>query len=174
MRQRHQSPLAAEKLRASSRKGRLMVNFNAWILAFVASVLIENSSIRANDPISSDLSDLHPKMFAMVLCQLSDTEQPVVTEFNLDAIRKNRNQFDFDEIKSRQGWKETTGSDGQGFHRFRVLQSAGTAHRIEYQANSGGTLTSTAVIEFSVESRTIKIDDNPVSTRVLKITSVSK
>lgn len=151
-----------------------MVNFNAWILAFVASVLIATTSVHANDPTSSDLSDLHPKMFEMVLCHLSDTEQPVVTEFNLDAIRKNRNQFDFDEIKSRQGWKETSGSDGHGFHRFRVLRSEGTAHSIEYQANSGGTLTSTAVIEFSVESRTIKIDGNPVAIRVLKITSVSK
>lgn len=151
-----------------------MVHFNTWIHAFVASVLIANSTIHASDPTTSDLSDLHPKMFEMVLCQLSDTEQPVVTELNLDAVRKNRNQFDFDEITSTQGWKETPGSDGHGFYRFRVLRSAGTAHSIEYQANSGGTLTSTAVIEFSVESRTIKIDGNPIVTRVLKITSVSK
>lgn len=151
-----------------------MVNFNAGILAIVVVVLITNSLVSANDPTPADLSDLHPKMFEMVLCQRSDTEQPVVTEFNLNAIRKNHNQFDFDEIKSRQGWTETSGSDGKSFHRFRLIRSEGTSHSIEYQANSGGTLMSTAVIEFSVESRTIKIAGNPVVTRVLKITAVSE
>lgn len=151
-----------------------MIRISAWLLAIAVAVLIASASIPAGDDPATDLKDLHPKLFEMVLCQLSDTEQPVVTEFNLDAVRKNRNQFDFQAIQSTSEWKQVPGSGGIGFQRFRLLQSEGGHHTIEYQTNSGGTLTSSAVIGFSIASRTIQVEGVPVNTRVLRITSVSR
>jgi hypothetical protein len=151
-----------------------IANFNATMLSMIVWSVLSGSPVQAEESTTLAMEDIHPTMFEMVLCRLSDTDQPVVTEFNLDAIRKNRNQFDFSEVKHRQEWRESPGIDGQGLQRFRLLRSHGEIHTIEYQTNSGGTLTTTAEIEFSIESRSIKIAGHPVATRVLKITSVSE
>src|SRR5213592_2313233 len=36
---------------------------------------------------------IHPKVFSMIDCCISDSVSPVVTEINLDAVEKNGNQF---------------------------------------------------------------------------------
>src|SRR6266478_7280529 len=36
---------------------------------------------------------IHPKVFNMINCWISDSESPVVTEINLDAVEKNGNEF---------------------------------------------------------------------------------
>jgi hypothetical protein len=55
-----------------------------------------------------------------------------------------------------------------------VLESKGGHYKIEYQENGGGTLTTAAVIEFSVEKRNIKRDGKPVTIRVLRVSSYDK
>ncbi len=51
----------------------------------------------------------HPLVFSKVESWISDTMSPVLTEVNLDAVQRNRNQFDRDEIK-QEGGTLTTGS----------------------------------------------------------------
>ncbi len=144
------------------------------ILLLTTTMLLAGTGIYSAEDAKLDLKQLHPKMFEMVLCHPSDTQQPVVTELNLDAIRRNRNQFDFDAIRSHGDWWESPGENGQGFHRIRLRGSAENVHRIEYQVNAGGTLTTNALIECLIESKSIQIDGKPTSIRILKIVAISQ
>jgi hypothetical protein len=47
-------------------------------------------------------------------------------------------------------------------------------YKIEYQENGGGTLTTAAVIEFSVEKQNIQRDGKPVAIRALRVSSYDK
>jgi hypothetical protein len=47
---------------------------------------------------------IHPKVFNMIDCWLSDSETPVVTEINLNAVEKNGNQFNEDGLKQDGDW----------------------------------------------------------------------
>ena len=114
---------------------------------------------------------IHPKVFSMINCWISDSESPVVTEINLDAVEKNGNQFNDDDLKQDGEWLRSPIPDGNGFMRYRVLESKGDHHKIEYQENGGGSLTTASVIEFDVEKRDIGRDGKPVSLRVLRVTS---
>ena len=42
---------------------------------------------------------IHPKVFNMIDCWISDSESPVVTEINLDAVERNANQFNGEGLK---------------------------------------------------------------------------
>ena len=71
------------------------------ILLLITSVLVAGPAIHPAEDASLDLKQLHPKMFEMVLCHQSDTQQPVVTELNLDA-GSLQNQTDCDSCKWRR------------------------------------------------------------------------
>jgi hypothetical protein len=58
--------------------------------------------------------------------------------------------------------------------RYRVLESKGNHYKVEYQENSGGTLTTASIIEFEIEKRSIHRDGKPVTMRVLHITSYNQ
>ena len=49
------------------------------ILLLTTSLLLAGPGIYSAEDATLDLKQLHPKMFAMVLCHPSDTQQPVVT-----------------------------------------------------------------------------------------------
>jgi hypothetical protein len=114
---------------------------------------------------------IHPKVFNLINCWISDSESPVVTEINLDAVEKNGNEFNQDGLKQDGDWLQCPVSDTSGFMRYRVLGSKGDHHKIEYQENGGGTLTTAAVIEFEIEKRSIQRDGKPVTIRVLRVSS---
>jgi hypothetical protein len=117
---------------------------------------------------------IHPKVFNMINCWISDSESPVVTEINLDAVEKNGNEFNQDGLKQDGEWLQCPVADTSGFMRYRALESKGGHYKIEYQENGGGTLTTAAVIEFSVEKRNIQRDGKPVTIRVLRVSSYDK
>jgi hypothetical protein len=125
----------------------------------------------AEPPVES--FSVHPRVFGLVTCLASDTEEPVVTEINLDAVGKNRNQFAPDEVKRRGEWTECPGDEGQGFERYRVLKSEKGLVTVEYQRNGGGTYTSATIIEFVVESRELRQNGKPITRRVLRVMSCS-
>jgi hypothetical protein len=120
------------------------------------------------------LGRFHPKVFNMINCWISDSESPVVTEINLDAVEKNGNEFNQDGLKQDGEWLQCPVADTSGFMRYRALESKGGHYKIEYQENGGGTLTTAAVIEFSVEKRNIQRDGKPVTIRVLRVSSYDK
>jgi hypothetical protein len=117
---------------------------------------------------------IHPKVFNMIECWITDLESPVVTEINLDAIEKNGNQFNEDGLKQDAEWLTYSIPDTGGFMRYRVVESKGKHHKIEYQENGGGTLTTVATIEFDIEKRNIRRDGNPLTIHVLRVSSYTQ
>jgi hypothetical protein len=122
----------------------------------------------------ASLPRIHPKVFSMVEGWISDSENPVVTEINLDAVEKNGNEFNQDGVKQDGDWLQCLVPDTNGFMRYRVLESKGNQYKIEYQENGGGTLTTSSIIEFEVEKRSIRRDGRPLPIRVLRVTSYNQ
>lgn len=114
---------------------------------------------------------IHPKVFDMIDCWLSDSVSPVVTEINLDAVELNRNEFNQDEVKPDSEWMRCPVPNSNGFMRYRVLESKGDRYKVEYQENGGGTLTTDSTVEFSIDHRTIQRDGKPATLRVLRVLS---
>ena len=114
---------------------------------------------------------IHPKVFSMINCWISDSESPVVTEINLDAVEKNGNEFNQDGLKKDGEWLQSPVPDTDGFMRYRVLESKGSHCKVEFQENGGGTLTMASTIEFSIQKRSIKRDGKPVTISMLRVSS---
>jgi hypothetical protein len=127
----------------------------------------------ASEPAAAPRLKIHPKVFNMIECWLSDSEAPVVTEVNLDAVEKNGNQFLSEGLTQDGEWTRCPTNEGGGFMRYRVLAAKGNHYKAEYQENGGGSLTTASIIEFSVEKREIRRNGKPVSLRVLRVLSVS-
>src|SRR5262249_48361367 len=117
---------------------------------------------------------IHPKVFNMIDSWISDSESPVVTEINLDAIEKNGNQFNEDGLKQDGDWLTYPTSHTCRFMRYRMLESKGNHYRVEYQENGGGTLTTASSIEFDIDKRKIRRGGSPMAIRVLRVTSYSQ
>jgi hypothetical protein len=115
----------------------------------------------------------HPAVFSMIESWISDVESPVVTEVNLDAVQRNRNQFDHDEVKQEDGWVVYRVPEG-GFKRYRVIEHKGNYYRVEFQDNGGGTLTTSSQIGFTLENREILVNGKPKVINTLKLNSYSK
>ena len=114
---------------------------------------------------------IHPKIFNMINCWLSDSEAPVVTEFNLDAVESDDNQFQSSEIRPDGEWTRAPTKEDGGFMRYRVLGLKGNTYTVEYQENGGGTLTTGSQIGFVIDKRTIQRDGKSVVMRVLRVVS---
>lgn len=112
---------------------------------------------------------LHPKMFEMLRGSGPDGEYPLVTEINLDAVERDSDKFKMGDVKQDGVWFGVANEDGRGFWRYQILKQTGERYTAEYQYNGGGTLTESAIIEFTVEKRQIKKDGKPLSIRVLHV-----
>ena len=127
-------------------------------------------------PVTEKISvpKIHPKVFSMIDSWVSDSESPVVTEISLDAMEKNRNEFNEDGLTQDGEWLRYSEPDTDGFMRYRVLESKGNHYKVEYQENGGGTLTTASTIEFDIEKRTIRRDGRPVTIRLLRVSSCNQ
>lgn len=120
----------------------------------------------------SDPSPLiHPKVFSMVESWLSDTESPVATEINLDAVRRDGNQF-YGSISTNGPWTRVDGEDGRGYMRYRILGRQGNSYVVEFQNNGGGSLTTCTKIGFTLSHRTVKVDGEHKRIQVMRIESM--
>ena len=133
-----------------------------------ASVTVADSEADA----SRIIERIHPKLFEMVTSWDSDTEEPVVTEINLDAVAKNRNQFDFSKVKKNGDWIESAGDDGHSVCRYKIIKSDKQRQSIEFQRNGGGTLTTVSLIEFVIETREIRKAGKVRRIQVLRVISI--
>src|SRR5437762_3082352 len=93
-------------------------------LAACTFLFAPNHTTAADKPATPALK-VHPKVFNLVDCWISDSEAPVVTEFNLDALEANGNQFFADDVKKDGLWTRSPNEDGTGFFRYRVLETKG-------------------------------------------------
>jgi hypothetical protein len=117
---------------------------------------------------------IHPKVFNMIDCWVSDSESPVATEINLNAVEKNGNQFNEDGLKQDGDWLIYSLPDTGGFMRYRVLEAKGNHYKIEYQENGGGTLTTASTIEVDIDKRHIRRNGSPITIRVLRVLSYTQ
>jgi hypothetical protein len=117
---------------------------------------------------------IHPKVFNMIDCWISDSESPVATEINLNAVEKNGNQFNEDGLKQDGDWLVCSLPDTGGFMRYRVLEAKGNHYKVEYQENGGGTLTTASTIEFEIDKRNIRRNGSPMAVRVLRVLSYAQ
>ncbi len=117
---------------------------------------------------------IHPKVFNMIDCWISDSESPVVTEINLDAVEKDGNEFNQDGLVQDGEWLTCPVPGTNGFMRYRVLESKDNHYKVEYQENGGGTLTTASLIEFDIEKRNIRRDGKPLTRRILRVTSYTQ
>jgi hypothetical protein len=117
---------------------------------------------------------VHPKVFNMIDCWIADSETPVVTEINLNAVEKNGNQFNEEGLKQDGEWLVYSVPDTGGFMRYRVLEAKGSHYKVEYQENGGGTLTTASTIEFEIEKRHIRRNGSPMTVRVLRVSSYTQ
>jgi hypothetical protein len=117
---------------------------------------------------------IHPKVFNMIDCWISDSGTPVATEINLNAVEKNGNQFSEDGLKQDGEWLNYSSPDTGGFMRYRVLEAKGNHYKIEYQENGGGTLTTASTIEFEIDKRHIRLNGSPMEIRVLQVSSYTQ
>lgn len=124
----------------------------------------------ANTASASPPLKVHPKIFNMIESWISDSESPVVTEINLDAVETNKNQFEMDAVKADGEWTRAPTKEDGGFMRYRVLGLKGNTYTVEYQENGGGSLTTDSKIEFEIGKRTIQRDGKPLSMRILRVT----
>ena len=132
----------------------------------------ETEKAAAENPSPSNpVFKVHPKVFSMIGCWESDSESPVVTEINLDAVAANGNQFDQDEIKQQGNWIKVPDEEGRGYMTYEVLEQKGNQYTVLYSENGGGTMTTSAIIEFVVESRQFKQNGKLKSFRVLRVLS---
>jgi hypothetical protein len=123
---------------------------------------------------SSAALKIHPKVFNMIDCWVSDSESPVATEINLNAVEKNGNQFNEDGLNQDGDWLVYAMPDTGGFMRYRVLEAKGNHYKIEYQENGGGTLTTASTIEFEIEKRHIRHNGSPMTIRALRVLSYTQ
>jgi hypothetical protein len=117
---------------------------------------------------------IHPKVFNMIDCWVSDSESPVATEINLNAVEKNGNQFNEDGLKQDGDWLVYSLPDTGGFMRYRVLEAKGNHYKVEYQENGGGTLTTASTIEFEIDKRNIRRNGSPMAVHVLRVLSYTQ
>jgi len=142
------------------------------LLAVAVGGLVAGSAgEKKGEPQLPPLPKIHPLVFSMVQGWLSDGESPVVSEINLDAVAVSHNQFDPEVVKQEDKWTRCPGPDGRGFLRYRVLESKAQRFKVEYQENGGGSLTTSAHIEYSIEKREIHKDGKTVVIRVLRVLS---
>jgi hypothetical protein len=130
--------------------------------------------IRSEASAQTSALKIHPKVFSMIGCWVSDSESPVVTEINLDAVEKNGNEFNQDGMRQDGEWLRCPVPDTNGFMRYRMLESKGNHFKIEYQGNGGGTLTTASIIEFDIEKRNIPRDGKAAAIRVLRVSSYNQ
>lgn len=150
------------------------VNFSSITTRFASTIAATCISIhplwgaeqKTEDPVK-----FHPQVFSMILGWNSDNETPVATEMNLDAIEKNQNQFPQEEIKEDNGWIVFREGKAAEFKRYRLIENKVNHYKVEYQENSGGTFTSSSILEFDLTTREITIDSKTQTTRVLRMTS---
>lgn len=135
---------------------------------------LPSTSARSEATTETSPLKIHPKVFNMIDSWISDSESPVATEINLNAVEKNGNQFNEDGLKQDGDWLVYSLPDTGGFMRYRVLEAKGNHYKVEYQENGGGTLTTASTIEFEIDQRNIHRNGSPTAIRALRVLSYTQ
>ena len=122
--------------------------------------------------VNEQLQEIHPGVFSMVICLLSDTSMPVATEVNLDAVSENNDQFN-GWIRTEGEWTRVDFDNDRGFIRYRLLRKQDNYYEVLFQSNGGGTLTTSTEIGFTLFYRIIEVNSEETQVQVLRVESIS-
>ena len=125
-----------------------------------------------NNQTVSDDAIFHPKMFTLMQNWISDTESPVVTEINLDAINKNRNEYDFKAIKHNDEWYRYDDNKKHTYYRYKIISKNGDTYKILFQDGGTGSFVSTSEIKFEIIYRSIIVDREKKNIRILRVAAI--
>ncbi len=121
------------------------------------------------DPGETKVLPIHPKAFALVVSWISDTVSPVVTGISLDAVRKNRNQFDYSGVTVDGSFVRYQSAEEGGYLSYQItpLDDEGQ-FLIVFFSSDGGSFTERYFMTIQISHR--KIGDREVE--VMDILSV--
>lgn len=142
------------------------MSMKTFLVAIAFSVVSGCGTVQSSKAYSGVI---HPNVFAMAESWLSDVAQPVVTEINLDAVARNRNQFDHDGVSKQGGWVHYADPESKGFTRYKFLKPEGGIRRVLFQNNGGGSLTTSTTIGYRIFRRAVITEDGKEEISVLKI-----
>ena len=103
---------------------------------------------------SKPAKPIHPLAFKSVICWLSDSVEPVVTGFSIDAIEKNGNQFDYSQVTTDGNKVKYTPKNSKEMMGY-TIESKGNLKVIKFWYSSGGTLVSQYTILGEIKKKTI-------------------
>ena len=146
--------------------------FAAWHLVALLVFFLAWPTYAADGGVLINGRPIHPKVFNMVMCLISDTESPVVTAINIDAVLKNRNQFDYDNVSTVDGWVNFNDPDKLGTLRYKVISEEAGSYRIVYMENAGGSLTTIQHITFHIRLDKINLGGKSVTINNLVVDAI--
>jgi hypothetical protein len=156
---------------SSNWRGAMMGGGDIWIhgdsaghLKIVTIQSVSAEEEKAVKPRAPALK-VHPRVFSLIG---TDSEVPEVTEVNLDAFLYGDPLQDKD-VQQVGEWIRYSRGKGEGFTDYRVVKVEGNRYTVEVRDNGGGTLTTSAIVDFVVEKRAIRQDGKLKNIRVLKV-----
>ncbi len=121
---------------------------------------------------SEELPIIHPEAFELVTSWISDTAQPVATEINLDAIKENRNQYDYDKIETKNDLITFKKPDREGWVGYELVNSENNIYKIIFYSNGGGRFTSKDTITFKLIRRPVTVNNVSRTPLILRVLSI--
>lgn len=117
---------------------------------------------------------LHPQALHQITCWASDMTEPVITQFSLDAIEKNHNQFNYDQVVVDGEWVRWKGAKNEGTEScdYKVAEVEPGLFRYELFVNGSGTLTIRTVIDARIVRKDILVDGKAATVRVFDVIAV--
>ncbi len=131
-----------------------------FILIFILSV--------GQNSYGADLDEVvHPKAFENIEAWISDTESPLFVSFNVDAVRKNRNQFDYSHVTV--AGDVVTFTEKNGYLAYRIVSNTEDALHIIFYNNGGGTLTTATDMTFAKVSKAMLVHGKSQTIKLLEL-----
>jgi hypothetical protein len=107
----------------------------------------------------------------MISCWLSDSEEPVVTQFSMDAIRRNSNEYDYDRVTVEDG--HVVFREGRELISYELKKTDQRTYEAHVYANGGGTLTTYTIITFRIVQKRIVRNGKTITLEVLDVRGIA-
>ncbi len=114
---------------------------------------------------------IHPKAFENIESWISDTESPLYLSFNVDAVRKNRNQFDYSQVTVTGNLVNFTRENG--YLAYKIVSNTDHTLQIIFYNNGGGTLTTATDMTFAKVTKSILVHGQSQTIKLLELIELS-
>jgi hypothetical protein len=114
---------------------------------------------------------IHPLALKQIKCWLSDTEEPVVTQFSITAVNINRNQFDYSNVTVKNNVVEWT--DGAKICSYTMIAMENGIKRFVLLYNGGGSLTERDIIDGKIIDKVVNVNGDKKTIEVLDVVAIN-